>query len=183
MKAQVLIASGICLLANHTLTEGKDKRLYHAAKKLADCWVANIGPGKKDWYDGHQEMEQALVRFGRFVNDMEGSGRGDSYVKLAKFLLDCRKYGSESDQSHVPAVQQYEAVGHAVRAVYSYSATRTRVRLVSLLDLTCPLSKHEALTLPFQPRPPPRSDVRRPPGAAAHCGANRRRRPIPGWHR
>ena len=45
---------------HYTLTEGKDKRLYNAAKKLADCWVANIGPGKKEWYDGHQEMEQAL---------------------------------------------------------------------------------------------------------------------------
>jgi DUF1680 family protein len=107
---------------HYTLTEGKDKRLYNAAKKLADCWVANIGPGKKEWFDGHQEMEQALVRFGRFVNDMEGHGRGDSYIQLAKFLLDCRKGGSEYDQSHVPVQQQYEAVGHAVRAMYNYSA-------------------------------------------------------------
>jgi DUF1680 family protein len=107
---------------HYTLTEGKDKRLYNAAKKLADCWVANIGPGKKEWYDGHQEMEQALVRFGRFVNDMEGNGRGDSYIKLSKFLLDCRRDGSEYDQSHVPVQQQYEAVGHAVRATYNYSA-------------------------------------------------------------
>jgi hypothetical protein len=106
---------------HYTLTEGKDKRLYDAAKKLGDCWVANLGPGKKDWYDGHQEMEQALVRFGRFVNDMEGGGRGDSYIRLAKFLLDCRRGGSEYDQSHVPVQQQYEAVGHAVRATYSYS--------------------------------------------------------------
>jgi DUF1680 family protein len=106
---------------HYTLTEGKDRRLYDAAKKLADCWFANIGPGRKEWYDGHQEMEQALVRFGRFVNDMEGSGHGDNYINLAKFLLDCRKNGSEYDQSHVPVQQQYEAVGHAVRAVYSYS--------------------------------------------------------------
>jgi hypothetical protein len=106
---------------HYTLTNGTDKRLYNAAKKLADCWVANIGPGKKEWYDGHQEMEQALVRFGRFVNDMEGNGRGDSYIALAKFLLDCRGNGSEYDQSHVPVQQQYEAVGHAVRATYSYS--------------------------------------------------------------
>ncbi|TDH26548.1 hypothetical protein EXU57_10685 [Segetibacter sp. 3557_3] len=107
---------------HYTLTEGKDKRLYNAAKKLADCWVANIGSGKKAWYDGHQEMEQALVRFGRFVNDMEGkTSHGDSYVKLAKFLLDNRDKGSEYDQSHVPVQQQYEAVGHAVRATYNYS--------------------------------------------------------------
>ena len=107
---------------HHTLTEGRDLRLYDAAKKLADCWVANIGPGKKTWWDGHQEMEQALVRFGRFVNDMEGGGRGDAYVALAKFLLDSRDGGEEYDQSHVPPIRQYEAVGHAVRAVYSYSA-------------------------------------------------------------
>lgn len=108
---------------NHfLLTQGKDRRLYDAAKKLADCWVANLGPGKKAWYDGHQEMEQALVRFGRFVNRVERNGRGDAYIKLAKFLLDCRRDGSEYDQSHLPVQQQYEAVGHAVRAVYSYSA-------------------------------------------------------------
>jgi hypothetical protein len=107
---------------HYTLTDGNDKRLYNAAKRLADCWVANIGPGKKEWYDGHQEMEQALVRFGRFVNDMEGAGHGDSYISLAKFLLDCRRDGSEYDQSHVPVQEQYEAVGHAVRAAYSYSA-------------------------------------------------------------
>lgn len=107
---------------HYTLTEGKDRRLYDAAKKLADCWVANIGPGKKEWYDGHQGMEQALIRFGRFVNDMEGNGKGDSYIALGKYLLDCRKEGSEYDQSHVPVQQQYEAVGHAVRASYNYSA-------------------------------------------------------------
>ena len=106
---------------HYTLTDGQDLRLYNAAKKLADCWVANIGPGKKDWFDGHQEMEQALVRFGRFVNDQEGNHRGDAYISLAKFLLDSRRGGSEYDQSHLPPSQQYEAVGHAVRAMYFYS--------------------------------------------------------------
>lgn len=108
---------------HYTLTGGTDKRLYNAAKKLADCWVANIGPGKKEWYDGHEEMEQALVRFGRFVNDMEGGGHGDSYIALAKFLLDCRGRhgGSPYDQTQSPVQQQYEAMGHAVRAAYLFS--------------------------------------------------------------
>jgi DUF1680 family protein len=74
-------------------------------------------------------MEQALVRFGRFVNDMEGGGKGDKYIQTAKFLLDCRytaaanpvRDRSEYDQSHLPVTQQYEAVGHAVRATYTYS--------------------------------------------------------------
>jgi DUF1680 family protein len=106
-----------CLLTNKT-----DGRLYNAAKKLANCWYDNLGPPpKKEWYDGHQAMEIALVRFGRFVNKVEGKGKGDKYIELSKFLLDCRKDGSEYDQSHLPVVQQYEAVGHAVRAVYSYA--------------------------------------------------------------
>lgn len=109
-------------VAHYLMTGGKDRRLYNAAKKLADCWDHNIGPPpKKEWYDGHQAMEIGLVRFGRFVNEMEGRGKGDKYIQLAKFLLDCRKGGSKYDQSHVPVIRQYEAVGHAVRAVYSYA--------------------------------------------------------------
>ena len=116
---------------NHYLmTDKKDARLYNAAKKLADCWYSHLGPApKKPWYDGHQEMEQALVRFGRFVNDMEGGGKGQKYIELAKFLLDSPLHRrrrtdrdrQEYDQSHLPVTQQYEAVGHAVRAVYTYS--------------------------------------------------------------
>jgi len=112
---------------HYVMTEGRDRRLYDAAKRLADCWADHLGPPpKQEWFDGHQEMEQALVRFGRFVNEVErprgaASGPGDRYVALAKFLLDCRKGGSEYDQSHLPVQQQYEAAGHAVRAVYTYS--------------------------------------------------------------
>lgn len=115
---------------NHYLMTGKkDTRLYNAAKKLADCWDSNIGPApKKPWYDGHQQMEQGLVRFGRFVNDMEGGGKGQRYINLARFLLDSRyttapspRQQQEYDQSHRPVIEQYEAVGHAVRAAYTYS--------------------------------------------------------------
>jgi DUF1680 family protein len=109
-------------ITHYMYTNKTDTRLYNAAKKLADCWYDNIGPPpKKQWYDGHQAMEIGLVRFGRFVNEVEGKGRGDKYIELSKFLLDCRDDGSEYDQSHVPVVRQYEAVGHAVRAVYSYA--------------------------------------------------------------
>jgi DUF1680 family protein len=107
---------------HHTLTNGTDLRLYNAAKRLANCWVQHLGPGRKPWFDGHQQMEQALVRFGRFVNDTEGPGHGDAYIALARFLLESRLGGSRYDQSHLPPRQQYDAVGHAVRAVYFYSA-------------------------------------------------------------
>ena len=108
---------------HYVMTDGTDTRLFDAAKQLADCWYDHIGPPpRQEWFDGHQEMEQALVRFGRFINDVEGQGKGEKYIQLARFLLDCRHAGTEYDQSHLPVVQQYEAVGHAVRAVYSYSA-------------------------------------------------------------
>jgi DUF1680 family protein len=116
-------------IVHYMMTDRKDPRLYDAAKRLADCWDAHLGPPpKKAWYDGHQEMEQALVRFGRFVNDNDGAGKGDRYIRLAKFLLDNRyvsarseRERSEYDQSHLPVIEQYEAVGHAVRAMYNYS--------------------------------------------------------------
>jgi DUF1680 family protein len=110
-------------IAHYWMTDRKDTRLYDAATRLADCWCDNIGPPpKQPWYDGHQAMEIALVRFGRFVNQIQGGQQGDKYIGLAKFLLDNRDHGSEYDQSHVPVIQQYEAVGHAVRASYSYAA-------------------------------------------------------------
>ena len=109
-------------IAHDVLGGGKDARLYEAAKRLADCWCANVGPApKKAWYEGHQELEQALVRLAKYVEQKEGAGKGRKYVELAKFLLDSRRDGEEYDQSHVPVTRQYEAVGHAVRAVYSYS--------------------------------------------------------------
>jgi uncharacterized protein len=109
-------------MAHYLATGGKDARFYEAARRLADCWVNNIGPApKRAWYEGHQELEQALVRLARFVEDKEGPGQGRKYVALAKFLLDSRRNGDEYDQSHLPVTQQYEAVGHSVRAAYSYS--------------------------------------------------------------
>jgi DUF1680 family protein len=109
-------------LAHYQMTGGKDTRLLDAARKWADCWCRNIGPApKRPWYDGHQELEQALVRLARFVEEKEGAGAGRQYITLAKFLLDSRRDGDEYDQSHLPVIRQYEAVGHAVRAVYGYS--------------------------------------------------------------
>jgi DUF1680 family protein len=107
----------------HFLLSGKmDSTMYKAAKKCADYWVNSIGPApKKTWWDGHEEMKLALIHLARLVDETEGKGKGDAYVKLAKFLLDSRNGGSEYDQSNKLPVQQSEAVGHAVRATYLYT--------------------------------------------------------------
>lgn len=117
-------------IAHHRMSGGKDDRLFQAAKKLADCWDRNLGPPPKQaWFDEHQGMEQALVRFADYLDQVEGKGRGERYLRLAKFLLDCRYHAAISPQerieycqSHLPVIEQYEAVGHAVRAAYTYSA-------------------------------------------------------------
>jgi len=109
-------------LAHYWMTDGKDRRLLDAAKRLADWWYNTVGPSPKmAWYDGHEEIEQALARFGRAIDEIEGKGKGAKYIELAKFMLDCRKNGEEYDQTHLPVIKQYEAVGHAVRAAYCYS--------------------------------------------------------------
>lgn len=109
-------------IAHYLMTGGKDKRLFDAAKKNADWWYNTVGPAPKmKWYDGHEEIEQALVRFGNFINSIEGAGKGEKYIELAKFMLDSRENGEEYDQSHLPVIKQYEAVGHAVRAAYCYA--------------------------------------------------------------
>ncbi len=109
-------------IAHYLMTGGKDTRMFDAAKRLADCWVRNIGPApKRAWYPGHEEMEQALVKLARLVEQVDGPGKGQPYVAMAKFLLDSRHGGDAYDQSQLPVTRQYEAVGHAVRAVYCYS--------------------------------------------------------------
>jgi DUF1680 family protein len=109
-------------LAHYLMTGKTDDRMYRAARRLADCWCDHIGPApKKTWYDGHEELEQALVRLGKFVDAEDGPGKGRKYLDLARFLLESRRNGEEYDQSHLPVTRQYEAVGHAVRAAYLYS--------------------------------------------------------------
>jgi uncharacterized protein len=110
-------------MAHWLVTDGRDDRLYRAARRLADCWLAHLGPPPKQrWYDGHEELEQALIRFSQFVDQRDGAGQGRPYLALARFLMDCRGGGEPYDQSHRPVVQQFEAVGHSVRASYLYAA-------------------------------------------------------------
>jgi DUF1680 family protein len=118
-------------IVHHIATGGKDARLYNAAKKLADCWAAHIGPPpKQEWYDGHEEMEQALFRLANYVDLVEGAGAGRKYADLGRFLLDCRgKHGGQNyDQTQAPVARQYSAEGHAVRAAYLYSAMAAAAR-------------------------------------------------------
>ncbi|MBW7461280.1 glycoside hydrolase family 127 protein, partial [Paenibacillus sepulcri] len=113
-------------------------------------------PGKLHGYDGHQEIELALVKLYRVTAE-------ERYLRLSRFFIDARgekpsffveewerrgrfshwtqKVTALPDlayfQAHEPVREQSVAVGHAVRAVYMYAAMADLARLTgdqSLLE-------------------------------------------------
>lgn len=102
----------------HYQATGK-RNFLNIAIKYADCVCREIGNGPqlKKYVPGHQIAEMALVKLYMVTGDKK-------YLDQAKFFLDTRGYTSRKDaysQAHKPVVEQDEAVGHAVRAVYMYS--------------------------------------------------------------
>lgn len=102
----------------HYQATGK-RNFLDIAIKYADCVCREIGngPQQKKYIPGHQIAEMALVKLYMVTGDKK-------YLDQAKFFLDTRGYTSRKDaysQAHKPVVEQDEAVGHAVRAVYMYS--------------------------------------------------------------
>lgn len=103
----------------HYQATGK-RSLLDVAIRTADLLDRTFGPDKQAIWPGHQITEMGLVKLYRATGD-------ERYLKLARFLLDTRGpdghrgSGKEYNQSHLPVVQQHEAVGHAVRATYMYA--------------------------------------------------------------
>lgn len=104
----------------HYKATGKTNFL-NIALKNADLICETFGPGKKLDVPGHQIIETGLIKL------YLATGKG-KYLDTAKFFLDQRgnaeghKLYSSYSQDHKPVVEQDEAVGHAVRAVYMYAA-------------------------------------------------------------
>ena len=102
----------------HYQATGK-RNFLNIAIKYADCVCRAIGnaPEQKRLVPGHQIAEMALVKLYLVTGDRK-------YLDQAKFFLDARGYTGRKDaysQAHKPVIEQDEAVGHAVRAVYMYS--------------------------------------------------------------
>lgn len=97
--------------------EATGKRTFlDIAIKNADLLVKDFLEGGLRYEPGHQIVEMALVKMYRATGKKE-------YFELAKYFLDLKGNGERGDycQSHKPVIEQDEAVGHAVRAVYMYS--------------------------------------------------------------
>lgn len=120
---------------------GKSK-LLNVTERLADHIICRFGPedGKEHGVPGHQEVEIGLMRL------YQATGK-EKYKNLARFFLEERgknpnyfyeeeikrgwqhwgQYSTDHldvtyNQAHKTIYEQNEAVGHAVRALYMYTA-------------------------------------------------------------
>ncbi len=122
------------------------KTLMPVAVKFADLIVSTFGPHARQSYCGHQEIELALIRLadetgGTKYRDtanwmIEARGHqpspfaaeiADPSTKslsplAAELLLKNGEYSGEYAQDHSPIREHKEVVGHAVRAMYYYTA-------------------------------------------------------------
>ena len=102
----------------HWQATGK-RNFLDIAIRYADCVVREVGdaPGQARVIPGHQIAEMALAKLYLATGEKK-------YLDEAKFFLDARGKTGHNDpynQSHVPVLEQDEAVGHAVRAAYMYA--------------------------------------------------------------
>ena len=89
------------------------------AIRYADCVIREVGPnpGQVVRVPGHQIAEMGLAKLYLATGDKK-------YLDQAKFFLDYRGKTEHRDpynQTHLPVLEQKEAVGHAVRATYMYA--------------------------------------------------------------
>ncbi len=137
-----LYTAGHMIEAATAYYEATGKRKFlDIVSRFADVICDKFGPeeGKCHGYPGHSEIELALVKLFRVTGEKR-------YLETAKFFVDVRgvgenyfvqeekgkkykqifpeftAYQAEYSQSHLPVREQKTAEGHAVRAVYLYSA-------------------------------------------------------------
>jgi DUF1680 family protein len=118
------------------------RKLLDVMSRFADYIGEVFGPGEGQLrgYDGHQEIELALVKLYRATGQ-------NKYIELSQFFIEERgqqpnflegeyeklgrisfwngnkfKLDLKYHQAHLPVREQLEAVGHSVRAVYMYTA-------------------------------------------------------------
>lgn len=117
------------------------RNLLDIAQKFADLVVQVFGPGEGrcQGYPGHQEIELALVKLYRVTGKKAYLELADSFIRRRgarpNYLVaemkgrhghnifpEFYEYDEKYAQTHEPPLQQSTAEGHAVRAVYMYSA-------------------------------------------------------------
>ena len=96
------------------------REILDTALRLADYICDEFAPGKRLDPPGHQGIEIGYVKLYKATGNKK-------YLDQAQFFLEQRgrhekrrSYGKHF-QDHTPVTNQFQAVGHAVRAMYMYS--------------------------------------------------------------
>lgn len=124
------------------------RELLDIMLRFVDHIDSRFGPeeGKLKGYPGHQEIELALLKLYELTGEkrhldlasffIEERGRQPHYFEWewetrgrTSFWPRFRELGHEYSQSHIPVRAQREAVGHAVRAMYMYTALADLARI------------------------------------------------------
>lgn len=92
-----------------------NRSLLDICLKSAELVHKDFGDGEPRIAPGHQVIEMGMAKLFRQTGDPR-------WIALARFFIEARGHGGSAySQDHIPAVEQKEAVGHAVRANYLYS--------------------------------------------------------------
>lgn len=108
-------------VAHHQAT-GK-RSLLEVAIKAADHVDALFGPPpKRPDIPGHQELELALIRLADLTGETRYLRLAEHFINSRGISLDGRKLYGDYCQDHAPLREQTEVRGHAVRAMYLFTA-------------------------------------------------------------
>lgn len=156
MEGHELYTAGHMIEAAVAYYEATGKRKFlDIMCRFADLICKTFGPGEdqKHGYPGHQEIELALVKLYRVTGEkryletakyfIDVRGVGENYFlqeergeKYKRIFPEFAGYDPKYSQSHMPVREQTTAEGHAVRAMYMYSA---------MADLACEYDDQELL--------------------------------------
>lgn len=137
-----LYTAGHMIEAGVAYYEATGKREFlNIVARFADVICKKFGPdeGQCHGYPGHPEVELALIKLYQVAGErrylttakyfIDVRGQGENYFKLEEegkrykaIFPEFAGYQPEYSQSHLPVRNQKTAEGHAVRAVYLYSA-------------------------------------------------------------
>lgn len=129
MERHEMYCGGHLIEAAVAYFQATGKRTFlDVAEKMVNHYLTIFGSGKRNWVEGHEEIELALVKLAKTTGKQE-------YLDFAKWLLGQRGHGLGEGmiwnkanwgpaycQDDVPVEDITEAVGHSVRAVYLYTA-------------------------------------------------------------
>ena len=113
---------------------GKDALLAFVCKYIDYVYAIFVEQkSAKFTTPGHEEIELALLK----LYEYQGNPK---HLELAQFFINHRGLGEnettdEYSQSHLPVRQQREAVGHAVRGCYLYTAMAQMARICGDAEL------------------------------------------------